>query len=206
MLVALALAAAAPATTAIDAERAFAADAQKAGQWTAFRKYAAPDALMFTPQPVKAHDFLKDRRDPPTSVFWWPGASYVSCDGKTAINTGPWVREGGKSVGYFTTVWKRQPDGGWKWVYDAGDTLKTARAQGGDIKPVTASCAALAPPPRGLHDYSPVMKVGGGRSGDSTLVWNWHVMADGARGFRAYLWTGRAMQMVIDDQVAAPPK
>jgi len=208
MLLAAAQVAAAtpPPQTVIDAERAFAADAQKLGQWTAFKAWSAPDALMFTPQPVKAHDFLKDRKDPSTAVFWWPGASYVSCDGKTAINTGPWVREWGKAVGYFTTVWKRQPGGGWKWVYDAGDTLKTARAQGGDINPVTASCVALAPPVSGLHDYSPIMKVGGGSSEDHTLVWNWHVMADGGRRFRAYLWNGRTMVLVIDDQVAAPPR
>jgi len=192
--------------TAIEAERAFAADAQERGQWTAFKAWSTPDALMFTPQPVKAHDFLKNKPDPPVAVFWWPGRSYVSCDGNTAINTGPWVREWGKSVGYFTTVWKRQPDAGWKWVYDAADTLKMARAQGGDIQPVTASCAALAPPVPGLHDHTPIMEVGGGHSKDSTLVWNWRVMADGARRFRAYLWNGRAMALVIDDQVAAPPK
>ena len=45
MILALLLAAAAP-QTAIDAERAFVADAQTLGQWTAFRKYAADDAVM----------------------------------------------------------------------------------------------------------------------------------------------------------------
>ena len=79
MIAALLLAAAAP--TAIDAERAFAADAQKLGQWSAFRKYATDDALMFVPQPTNAQSFLKDRKDPPVAVFWWPGRSYVSCDG-----------------------------------------------------------------------------------------------------------------------------
>ena len=41
MLLAAQVAAAAPAPqTAIEAERAFAADAQKLGQWTAFRKWS----------------------------------------------------------------------------------------------------------------------------------------------------------------------
>ena len=113
MIAALLLAAAQP-MTAIDAERAFADDARTLGQWTAFRKWSTDDALMFVPQPVNAHEFLKDRKDPPVPVFWWPGRSYLSCDGSFAVNTGPWVRDGGKAVGYFTTVWKRQPDGGWK--------------------------------------------------------------------------------------------
>ena len=60
------LAAAAP--TAIDAEYAFATDAQRIGQWTAFRKWADTDAVMFNPQAVWARDFLKDRKDPPGSV------------------------------------------------------------------------------------------------------------------------------------------
>ena len=118
MIEALLLAAAEPAITAIDAERAFVADAQKLGQWTAFRKWSTPDAIMFTPQAAKAHDFLKELKDPQTAVFWWPGRSFVSCDGTYAVNTGPWVRQWGKSVGYFTTVWQRQPDGSWKWIID----------------------------------------------------------------------------------------
>ena len=43
-------------------------DAQRIGQWTAFRKYADDDAVMFTPQAVWAHEFLKDSKDPPKSV------------------------------------------------------------------------------------------------------------------------------------------
>ena len=55
---------AATATTALDAEYAFARDAQRIGQWTAFRKYADRDAVMFSPQAVWARDFLMDRKDP----------------------------------------------------------------------------------------------------------------------------------------------
>ena len=49
-----------PSPTAIDAERAFAADAQQRGQWTAFRATATEEAVMFVPQPVNAQAFLKD--------------------------------------------------------------------------------------------------------------------------------------------------
>ena len=75
--------------TAIDAERAFARDAQKKGQWTASRAYADPDAVMFTPQAIWARDFLKGRRNPQAALNWSPSASYVSCDGRMAVNTGP---------------------------------------------------------------------------------------------------------------------
>lgn len=204
MILALLLAAAQP-MTPIDAERAFAADAQKIGQWTAFAKWSADDALMFTPQPVNAHQFLKDRKDPATAVFWWPGRSYVSCDGSYAVNTGPWVREGGKAVGYFTTVWKRQSDGSWKWIYDGGSGLETPRAEGGDIKPIAASCEGK-PVPLAAAATDPGLKLGNGRSDDGTLGWLWSVGPDGSRNFRAYLWNGKAMERIVHDEVAAPPK
>ena len=79
MITALLLAAAAP--TAVDAEYAFARDAQRIGQWTAFRKYADRDAVMFDPQAIWARDFLKGRKDPPKSVRWSTAHSFVSCDG-----------------------------------------------------------------------------------------------------------------------------
>jgi ketosteroid isomerase-like protein len=205
MIAALLLATAQP-MTALDAERAFAADAQKIGQWTAFAKWSADDAVMFVPQPVNAHSFLKDRKNPPVAVFWWPGRSYASCDGAYAVNTGPWVREWGKAVGYFTTVWKRQPDGSWKWIYDGGDALGTLRPEGGDVRQVTAACggsmpssAADAPPTEGAAS-------GSGASPDGTLRWSWIVMPDGARAFRAFLWNGGEYDQVVTDSIAATPK
>ncbi len=196
---------AAPAPNAVDAERAFAADAQKLGQWTAFRKYAAPDAVMFTPQPVNAHVFLDPLKDPPVAVFWWPGRSFVSCDGRVAVNTGPWVREWGRSVGYFTTVWKRQADGSWKWIYDAGDSLKQARGEGGDIQPRRAVCGARLPPAP-VPEVDPDVKLGSGESADGTLRWHWSVGPDGRRSFRAWMLTDRGAERIVDDQVAAPQK
>lgn len=201
MILALLLASIDPAPmTAIDAERAFAADAQKVGQWTAFRQWSTPDAMMFVPQPVKAHDFLKVRKDPPVSVYWWPGRSYVSCDGTVAVNTGPWVRGYGQSVGYFTTVWVRQADGGWKWVYDAGEELKVARSEGGDIHAKTASCEGkpveaitfAASDDRGSQAQS-------GRSKDGTLSWSWTFDSKTHRQFMVQLWDGTRFQNVLND-------
>ncbi|HEX2727988.1 MAG TPA: hypothetical protein VHN20_19365 [Beijerinckiaceae bacterium] len=209
-MIALALALAAPAPMgAIEAERAFVADAQTLGQWTAFRKYAAPGALMFVPQPVNAQRFLAGRKDPPVAVFWWPGRSYVSCDGTTAINTGPWVRGFGKSVGYFTTVWLRLPDGSWKWIYDGGDELKFARDEGGDIKPVIAACGKRPPAPAvpvPPASFRQPLDKGSGTSPDRSLVWSWVVDSAGARRFVAQLWDGKAWQPVIDDKIEAPPR
>lgn len=203
MIDALLLAAAEPAMTAIDAERTFAADAHKSGQWTAFRKWATADAIMFVPQPGSAHEFLKGKADPPVAVFWWPGRSYVSCDGGTAVNTGPWVRAWGKSVGYFTTVWRRQADGGWKWSLDHGDGLAEARAEGGDIKPRQASCAKPIKPPVPKVGLTNGGGSGGGQSADGSLAWRWFVRSDGSRTFEALLWNGKGWDTVVNDSVKA---
>jgi hypothetical protein len=136
----LALLAAAAQAGAVDAERAFADMAQKQGQWTAFRAYAAPDALMFVPAERNAQEWLKGRKDPAASVHWWPARSWVSCDGSVAVNIGP-ALYGISGFGSFTTVWKRQDDGGWKWLLDQGHQLPRALAAGETAKVSRASCA-----------------------------------------------------------------
>ncbi|MFZ5794783.1 MAG: hypothetical protein ACRCS5_04395 [Sphingomonas sp.] len=185
--------------SALDAERAFAADAQALGQWTAFRKWAAADATMFVPQPVNAQAWLKDRTDPAKAISWWPTASYVSCDGSLALNTGGWKRPDG-SVGYFSTVWQRQPDGGWKWIVDGGDDLKVGRDKPRIIQSEVGSCA-------GTPTQDPILSsdnAGGGRASDRTLGWMWEAAQDGSRRFWAAIWTGKRWKAVVDDKIAAP--
>lgn len=198
----------APSMTSIDAERAFAGDAKVDGQWTAFRKWSTADAVMFVPQPINAQAFLKDRKDPPVAMDWWPAASYVSCDGKTAVNTGGWRRPDG-TVGYFTTVWQRQADGGWKWLVDGGDTLKVARERPAEPKVVRASCKRAG----GLHVASGLRSLDAkrevGASADNTLSWQWDVMPDGARTFVVWIdddGDREQLSPVIDDSIPAPPK
>jgi len=199
----LTLAAAPAAATPVEAERAVAADAQALGQWTAFRKWAADDATMFVPQPVKVQAFLKDRHDPPRAIDWWPTKSLMSCDGSLAVNTGGCKRPDG-SVGYFTTVWQRQPGGGWKWIVDGGDALQKPRER--PAKPVMqrASCRtrslALGMEVQGGGDI-----VGAGRSMDTTLSWQWFVRPDGSRSFDAWMWDGHTLRSVIADRIAGSP-
>jgi hypothetical protein len=209
MIAALLLAVAVP--TAVQAERAFAADAQRIGQWTAFRKYADTSAVMFTPQAVWAREFLKGHKDPLAALKWSPAESYVSCDGRTAINKGPWTGAAGKAHGYFTTVWMRK-GAGWKWVYDGGDGLDTPMPARARAVVRRASCAggravrALAGRAVGVERVAgkPPGDAGTGRSADGTLTYQWKVNPKGARHFQAQLWTGRQYQTVLEQQIAAP--
>ncbi len=207
------LLAAAPVTTALDAERAFAAEAPKIGQWTAFRKYADKDAVMFTPQAVWVQEFLKDRKDPPSSVRWAPAQSFVSCDGRTAVNTGPWWGADGMHHGYFTTVWQHT-EGKWHWVYDGGDAEDgPPPAKPASAKVRRASCSARAPgapimPPPPLSSKqarTAPEDAGRGESGDKTLGWDWKVEKSGARKFRVYQWAGSRYAEVLTNDISGPP-
>lgn len=203
----LALLAAAP-PTAADAERAFNRDAQARGQWTASRAVAHPDAVVFTPQATWARDFLKGRSDPPASSRWSPNASYVSCDGRMAVNTGPWQSADGRQGGFFTTVWE-QVDGKWRWVSDGRHTL--AKPIAARSTPLTrkASCRGRAPGPPLMAPPTTRPGPGGatpddfgrGQSGDRTLGWYWRVGQGGVRHFRAYLWTGRGYTVALDQSI-----
>jgi hypothetical protein len=188
-------------TTPIDAERAFAADAKAIGQWTAFRKWSTGDAVMFVPQSVNAHEFLKDRKDPPQPIDWWPTASYISCDGTLAVNTGGWKRPNG-SVGYFTTVWQRQPDATWRWLLDSGDTLSTPRAIPKEPIVWRAACSPARWPVSVWVD--PDQK--GGCSADGSLRWTYRVDKNGGRFVSAEIWNGVMNIWVIDDKIPAPLK
>jgi hypothetical protein len=208
----------APAMTPVDAERAFAADAQKIGQWTAFRKWSTDDATMFAPQPVNVHSFLFDKKDPAKAIDWWPTASYLSCDGKTAVNTGGWKQPDG-SAGYFTTIWQRQSDGGWRWVLDSGDTV--SRALERPAKPVIRKATCPGPqwsPTAHTHGGPPggptIWEVDG-HSGDESLSWHWIKWSNGPLELKVSMTragkstksglVGGAREQVIFDRVI-PPK
>ena len=197
--------------TAIDAEIAFARDAKRIGQWTAFRKWSDTDAVMFTPQAVWAQTFLKPLKDPPNAIAWSPSHSFVSCDGRIAVNTGPWFKQDGTPGGYFTTVWQRTPRG-WRWVYDGGGPAN-GPAPTGKSQTHRASCGAKAPgapvpppPPLSPRQARTTPEDNGrGQSADKTLGWDWKVEKDGSRKFRVYQWKGGMYAQVLYNDVPGPP-
>ena len=160
---------------------------------------------MFIPQPSNAHAFPQGPQGPAGAVFWWPGRSFVSCDGRLAVNTGPWVREWGKSVGYFTTVWQRQRDGSWQWIYDGGDALKAPRAEGGDIKPQAGVVHAASHATRVMlgtdrRGRLPQRRRALGRR-DAGLVVDGRAEAATAASSRS-CGTAARFETVVEDQVA----
>jgi len=174
----------------IAAELAFARLAQEKGQWTAFLETSADDAVMFVPQPVNAHEWLRGRANPAQAVTWQPHQVWSSCDGTLAVTKGAWQRPDG-TVGYFTTVWTRERDGDHKWVLDQGDGLEQSLAAPDLIDGKVAECARNGAPadrPE-RYRYRPASIRptacegatcrGGGTSADGTLSYDYQVTAQG---------------------------
>ncbi len=102
------------------ADFAFARMARDEGTWTAFRAYAAPDAMMDAPGGfAAAAELLAGRADPAEPIRWAPTDVWSSCDGTLAVSQGRFVRPNGL-VGDYVTVWELQADNSYKWVYDTG--------------------------------------------------------------------------------------
>ena len=211
MIAALLLLATTPSMTAVDAEHAFARDARRIGQWSAFRKWADHDAVMFTPQAVWATTFLKTLKDPPRSINWRPLDSYVSCDGRTAVNSGPWFTQDGAYGGYFTTVWQRTK-AGWRWDYDGGYPGPAKQPKRTMVQVHRAACAGhpagapIAKPPKLTPNEARTTPEDNGRgeSADKTLGWDWKVAKSGARRLRVFLWTKGRYAEVVNSTDPAP--
>ena len=110
----------------VETERAFARTAATKGIRESFLAYLADDGVLFRPQPVNGKQWMSARPARPGLLSWEPTFAYVSRAGDLGYDTGPWeFREKGpddKPIGhgYFVTVWKKQPDGTWKFVVDIG--------------------------------------------------------------------------------------
>lgn len=113
-------------------EDAFCAMAREKGLLAAFQHFAAPDVAFIDTDPRKFHGpaAVRERMGedkPGVKLTWAATFTDVSDDGTLGYNYGRYEsrRPGpdGQEVvrgGWFLTIWKRQPDGSWKYVMDNG--------------------------------------------------------------------------------------
>ena len=112
-------------------EKQFQDDLNKMGAAFAFEKYAALDAvikrqndsLIYGPKAIR--QFYSNEIYKTAKAQWSPDYIDVSSDGTMAYTYGKyqWKMTGksGEALEYhgiFHTVWKKQPDGAWKYVWD----------------------------------------------------------------------------------------
>ncbi len=112
----------------VEAEHDFAQHSIDHGMKPAFLRYAAPDGIIVNRTgPVNAIETWAQRNPAPEGqLTWWPVYADVARAGDMGWTTGPYeFREKPSDAkpadtGHFFTVWRRQPDGGWKFVLDLG--------------------------------------------------------------------------------------
>ena len=192
---------------------AFARAAREDGQWSAFRAFAAPGAIIHGKDgPIVADPWLAAQDDPEMPVQWTPLAVWSSCDGQMAVSHGKFAEPGG-TWGYYATAWERQRDYTYRWTYDLGgpdDALtareaarRTAAEEDADenlivveaiamIQAEVADCPAdgAAPPPPPQWPKPEGGSAGRELSVDGTLAWGWAQHADGRRVFTVQDWRG----------------
>lgn len=196
-------------STIVAVELAFSRAARERGQWSAFRLFAAPGALLHGDSgPFLIEPWLATQTDPPEAAQWQPRTVVMSCDGALAVSQGRY-RDPDGTVGNFFTVWERQPTGEYRYVFEAGDAdvpqpprRKEIEARPGDIvvTEIDAVQGLLATCPRGGAGIPPPPAIPVGEEGkadarlsrDGTLRWRWEHRADGTRFAAAdYFHQGR---------------
>ena len=113
-------------------EDAFCAMAQEKGLLAAFEHFAAPDVAFIDTDPRKYRGLEAVRQrlgpdKPGVKLTWSALFTDVSEDGTLGYNYGRFESRfpgaDGKEVvrgGFFLTIWKKQPDGSWRYVVDTG--------------------------------------------------------------------------------------
>jgi hypothetical protein len=182
-------------------ELAFAREAQEKGQWTAFRDYAAEDAVMFVPEPVNAREWLGKQANPPEAVKWQPHEVWSSCDGSLAVTKGAWQRPNG-TFGYFTTVWQRQNNGEYQWVLDQGEPLDAPLAAPEFIRTEVADCKSE--PVITVHHVDLEAVNRAVESKDRTLQVEWSGWPSGRRSVAVRIMRDGESVQVFNTVVEAP--
>lgn len=194
-------------STIVAAELAFSRAARERGQWTAFRMFAAPGALLHGKNgPFPIEPWLATQIDPPAAVQWEPRAVAISCDGALAVSQGRYLDPDGK-VGNFVTVWERQADGEYRYVFDVGGDdvpqpppRKPVEEGNIVVTAIDAVQGLVASCPRGGAAIPPPPAIAVGEEGktdarlsrDGTLRWRWEHRTDGTRYAAAdYFYEGR---------------
>lgn len=90
-----------------------------------FTSMIAPDSIWLGAQPLHGPAEILaswqgyfDAKTPPFS--WRPEIVEVQEGGKLALSTGPVLDPSGKRVGTYTSIWRREPTGEWKIIFDRG--------------------------------------------------------------------------------------
>jgi ketosteroid isomerase-like protein len=92
----------------------------------AFATFVAPDAVFFgregaTRGREAVVESWRPLFDGPSAPFSWkPATVEVLESGTLALSSGPVLDPSGHQTGTFNSIWRRDPGGGWRVVFDKG--------------------------------------------------------------------------------------
>lgn len=115
----------------IQADEAFCASAARDGVPAAFTAFAAPEATFLDTEPGKLHGAAAVAAHfegwPGGKLTWQPRFADAAASGDLGYTWGTWqvertLPDGSvkRATGKYVTLWRRQPDGTWKYVLDTG--------------------------------------------------------------------------------------
>ena len=139
----------------VAAERAFAADGAALGIKDSFLKHSADQAIVLQPEPVLAKAVFGAAPASATKLAWWPLWAGIARSGDLGFTTGPFTVNGKPGAWYFT-VWAKQPDGGWKWLFDGGppSDVTGSAPQGSTVAYARASARGVGTPAKAMAQVS----------------------------------------------------
>lgn len=175
----------------VAADIGFARLVQEKGQMSAFRELAHDEAIILTPAPKPAREWLRAQAEPAERMRWQPHCVVISCDGNIGVTQGSW--QAGSRQGHYATLWQRDDKGRLQWrvdervatdrVVEAPEYISTRQA--------TCNPKALADAASGATGSAP----------DHSLSWAIGRNENGAGHLTVALWDGKNMAPVT---VAAP--
>jgi ketosteroid isomerase-like protein len=123
-----------PVSDLIAVDKAFNERAQEIGVAEAFAEFAAPDAVMYRngAEPIEGREavFKVLAAEQGVTLKWVPLTGDIAASGDLGYTRGSFelippaapdaTATPGSYKGYYVSIWKKQPDGSWKWVFDSG--------------------------------------------------------------------------------------
>ncbi|HLA12071.1 MAG TPA: nuclear transport factor 2 family protein, partial [Pyrinomonadaceae bacterium] len=119
-----------PLESMVETEKSFAKASFDHGTRESFLSFIAEDGVLFRPTAVKGKQWLLANPGPSgpkrSLLAWRPVFADISVAGDLGYTTGPWEfktdinDEKPVAFGQFITVWRKQPNGAWKFVIDLG--------------------------------------------------------------------------------------
>lgn len=114
----------------INADMEFSRLSEEKGMKTAFIEYIDSNGVLLRPNEMpivgaNAIDYLIQQNDTGYSLTWQPNNAEISVSGDLGYSYGIYaMRPASKDTviyGTYTSIWKKQKDGKWKFVLDSGN-------------------------------------------------------------------------------------